>query len=143
MIRANLRARCAALLPLHSRLHHLRNCPPQTRLRRTEIRWPLSLGGAGNHNELAVAETVGLGAEHGFDLGRNLGNILVEYEMPSIEPDQLGVGQVLQIGARPGRNEKGVVLAPDDQGLRCMRPEGRLPFGIERDIALVVFRRST
>src|SRR5579871_5433178 len=85
----------------------------------------------------------GSGCEDGLDLGGDLERILVEDEMAGVEPDQLGIRQVVEIGARARREEEGVVLAPDDRGLRLVGGEGGLPLGIEADIGLVVLSRST
>ena len=80
------------------------------------------------------------GHEDRLNLGGDLRGVLVQHEVTGIEPDQFGVGQVIQIRTSARRNEERVVLALDDQRLWTVRAEGRLPLGIEGDIGLVVLK---
>jgi len=51
--------------------------------------------------------------------------VFVEDEVAAVEPDQLRVRNVVEIGAGVGRDEERVVLAPDDQRLRLVCAVGK------------------
>ena len=49
-------------------------------------------------------------AEHRLDLGGDLRGVFVEHEMAAVEPDQLGLGQIIQVGPAPGGMKNGSFL---------------------------------
>ena len=50
----------------------------------------------------------------------------------------LGMGKILEIGLAAFRREEDIALAPEDNGLRLMLPQERLPLGIKLNVGPVV-----
>src|SRR5689334_16188527 len=69
---------------------------------------------------------------------RNFLPMSFQREVAGIEQADLRVGEIALIGFRPRRQEERVVLAPDRQERRPMRPEVLLERRVERDVVLVV-----
>ena len=67
--------------------------------------------------------------ENNFDFVRNSKHVLIQHEVPRIEPNQLGFWQIMQIRLGPGRHEERVLLAPGNQCPGLVSAESGLPLG--------------
>ena len=79
--------------------------------------------------------------EHGLDLLCDSRRVLIKDEVARFEPNQLGVRQVLLVGLGAGRNEKRIVLAPNNQCLGTVRGERLMPRVVGGDVGLVVLEQ--
>jgi hypothetical protein len=66
------------------------------------------------------------------------GHRVLHGEVAGIQPMNLCMGKILEIGLAAFRREEDVALTPEDNGLRLMRPQERLPFGIKLNVGPVV-----
>ena len=90
----------------------------------------------------AVARTAGdlLGVE-ALDVRGDLLERVLDGEVAAVEHVQLGVRQVAQVGPPALGREEEVVLAPEDQRLRLVLAQERLPLRIQLDVRAVVVQQ--
>ena len=70
----------------------------------------------------------------GNHLLRDKGQRVLDGEVAGIQPMHLCMGKILEIGLAAFRREEDVALTPEDNGLRLMLPQERLPFGIKLNV---------
>src|SRR5215471_13611412 len=74
----------------------------------------------------------------GNHLLHDKGQTVLHGEVAGLQAVHLRLGKILEIGLAAFRCEEDVALAPEDNGLRLMLPQERLPFGIKLNVGPVV-----
>ncbi len=76
-----------------------------------------------------------------LDFAADRHGIFVDHEMAGVEPDQARIGQVALIGFGARRDEDRIVLAPQNQRLRPILTEQRVPFVVRRDVRAIILEQ--
>jgi predicted RNA-binding Zn ribbon-like protein len=80
-------------------------------------------------------------AEEAQNLFRDDTAVVFKREVASVKQVQLSLGNVVEIRLRTFDREERFVLPPNDQGLRLIIPEERVPLVIVRQVGLVVVQQ--